>query len=79
MKRLDAEGSSELLREHLESARVYLAGSMPTEYELALSMASETLDDLPDEVRDPDLRSRIKAFLQHGLEQRAEPQASKTR
>lgn len=54
------EAQCELLREHLESARVYLVGSMPTEYALSVQMAGEALSC----VNDPGLRTRIQAFLQ---------------
>jgi hypothetical protein len=48
-----------LLREHLESARVYLIGLMPTEYALSLKMAEESLDC----VSDTNLRNRIEEFI----------------
>lgn len=51
-----------LLREHLESARIYLAGSMPEEYALSLTMAAETVNC----VSDPHLRKRITDFI-HGV------------
>jgi hypothetical protein len=50
----------ELLREHLESARIYLAGSMPAEFALSLQMAEDALES----VSDPDLRARIERFIQ---------------
>jgi hypothetical protein len=49
----------ELLREHLENARVYLAGLMPDEYALNLKMAEEVLNCVSDE----NLRRRIQAFI----------------
>ena len=52
-----------LLREHLESARVYLLGLMPAEYALSLKMAEESLDC----VSDSNLRKRIENFI-HGAE-----------
>ena len=52
-----------LLREHLESARVYLVGLMPAEYAFRLRMAEEALDG----VSDRDLRERIQEFI-HGAE-----------
>ena len=50
-----------LLREHLESARVYLVGLMPAEYALSLKMAEQSLDC----VSDSNLRNRIEKFI-HG-------------
>jgi hypothetical protein len=55
----ETEAQCELLREHLESARVCLVGLMPTEYALSLQMAGEALDS----VTDPDLRARIESFI----------------
>ncbi|MBZ5675653.1 MAG: hypothetical protein LAP61_15540 [Acidobacteriia bacterium] len=57
----ETEAKCGLLREHLESARVYLLGLMPAEYALSLKMAEEALDC----VSDPDLRNRIEKFI-HG-------------
>jgi hypothetical protein len=51
----------ELLREHLESARVYLVGLIPEEYAFSLKMAEEALNCLSDH----DLRERIEDFI-HG-------------
>ena len=51
------------LREHLESARVYLLGLMPAKYALSLKMAEGALDC----VSDPGLRNRIEQFI-HGAE-----------
>lgn len=59
----ETEAQCELLREHLESARVYLVGLMPTEYAFSLQMAGEALNC----VSNPDLRSRIEKFI-HGSE-----------
>ena len=56
----ETETECELLREHLESARTYLIGSMPAEYQLSLEMASEVLDCIADE----NLRRRAAAFIQ---------------
>jgi hypothetical protein len=50
-----------LLREHLESARVYLVGLIPEEYAFSLKMAEEALNCLSDH----DLRERIEDFI-HG-------------
>ena len=55
-----------LLREHLESARVYLVGLMPAEYALSLKMAEQSLDC----VSDNDLRTRLQKFI-HGAEVRS--------
>jgi len=54
------EAQCELLREHLESARTYLVGAMPAEFELSLKMAKETLNC----VSNAELRSRIEDFIQ---------------
>ena len=55
----------EPLREHLESARVYLVGLMPAEYGLSLKLAAEALDCVPN----VDLRARIENFI-HGTERK---------
>jgi hypothetical protein len=57
------ESQCELLREHLESARVYLVGLMPVEYAFSLKMAAEALNC----VSDHDLRARLEHFI-HGSE-----------
>jgi hypothetical protein len=59
----ETESQCELLREHLESARVYLVGLMPIEYAFSLKMAGEALNC----VSDRDLRARIEQFI-HGSE-----------
>lgn len=48
-----------LRREHLESARFYLLGSMPDEYRFSLGLAKGILPDLHDKV----LRDRVTDFL----------------
>ncbi len=54
-----AESQCELLREHLESARNYLLGSMPEEYQLSLRLANENLNC----INNPDLRHRATDIL----------------
>jgi hypothetical protein len=49
-----------LLREHLDSARFYLHGSMPVEYRFSLGLARDLVPDLPDK----GLRDRVMDFLQ---------------
>ena len=49
-----------LLREHLEAARSFLLGSMPTEYHFSLGLAEGVLS----EIKDQNLRTRAKEFLQ---------------
>ena len=61
----ETEAQCELLREHLESARVYLVGLMPAEYALSLKMAEEALNC----VSDHNLRKRIEEFI-HGPERK---------
>lgn len=56
----ESEAQCELLREHLESARTYLVGSMPAELDLSLRMAREALNC----VSNPELRSRLEDFIQ---------------
>lgn len=56
----ESEAQCELLREHLEGARTYLLGSMPTEYALSLRMADESLNC----VSNRSLRARIEHFIQ---------------
>jgi len=53
------ESQCELLREHLESARQYLLGSMPTEYGLSLQLAHQALNCISSEER----RTRVKSML----------------
>ena len=55
----ETEAQCEVLREHLESARVYLVGLMPAEYAFSLKMAEEVLNC----VSDPNLRKRIEDFI----------------
>lgn len=52
-----------LMREHLEEARWYLIGSMTQEYLVTLRLAKRLLADL----RDQDLRERIRIFLKSQL------------
>ena len=58
-----AESQCELLREHLESARHYLLGSMPVEYKLSLQLASQALDCISDEDRRGRVREAILEML----------------
>ena len=62
LKQLDkgTEDDCDLLREHLQSARASLVGSMPAEYALSLNMAGEALNCVSDET----LRTRIQDFIQ---------------
>jgi len=55
----ETEAQCEVLREHLESARVYLVGLMPAEYAFSLKMAEEVLDCVSDQT----LRTRIEDFI----------------
>jgi hypothetical protein len=57
----ETEAQCEVLREHLESARLYLVGLMPAEYAFSLKMAEEALNC----VSDHNLRKRIEDFI-HG-------------
>jgi hypothetical protein len=54
-----AEAQCKSLREHLESARMSLLGSMPTEYALNLEMAGQALNCISDH----SLRARIQNFV----------------
>ena len=67
LEELGKEGGvqCEALREHLESARIYLMGLMPAEYALSLQLAGEALSC----VSNVDLRARIEEFI-HGTEGR---------
>lgn len=49
----------DLLREHLEAARIYCLGDMPAEYQLNLRLAIESLDC----IQDPARRHRMKQTL----------------
>jgi hypothetical protein len=55
----ETEAQCEVLREHLESARVYLVGLMPAEYAVSLKLAEEVLNC----VSNNNLRKRIEAFI----------------
>ena len=57
------EAQCELLREHLEGARVYLVGCMPVEYRLSLELAEEALNCVTND----ELRQRIESFIQNQL------------
>ena len=48
-----------LMREHLEAARFYLLGAMPSEYQFNLDLAEGLLSELDDK----ELQDRIRAFL----------------
>jgi len=48
-----------LLREHLEAARFYLHGAMPSEYQFNLGL----IEGLLPELEDTKLRDRISEFL----------------
>jgi hypothetical protein len=50
---------SGLMREHLEAARFYLLGVMPSEYEFNLQLADGMLTDIEDK----ELQARLAAFL----------------
>jgi hypothetical protein len=49
-----------LMREHLESARFYLTGTMPEEYDFALGLAQQVLPD----VENKDVQAKLEDFLQ---------------
>jgi hypothetical protein len=58
----DLEGrpdAAALVREHLESARACLLGSMPQEYEFNLKLVNDLVPDLDDE----SLRTRVADFI----------------
>ena len=57
--RKETDANCELLREHLQSARVYLVGLMPTEYAFSLKMAGDALDC----VSDHKVRARLEEFI----------------
>lgn len=70
----ESEAQCELLREHLESARVSLVGAMPSEYALNLEMAGQALNC----VSDHNLRARIEDFIRGaGAIQEGRPHAGK--
>ncbi len=55
---------SELLQEHLNSARQYLVGGMPAEYRFNLKLAYEDLHT----VSDKDLRFKLDRFIQRQVD-----------
>jgi len=58
-----AESQCELLREHLESARHYLLGSMPAEYKLSLQLATQALGCITDAERRKRVTQAIEEML----------------
>ena len=58
-----SESQCELLREHLETARNYLLGAMPVEYELSLQLATQALDCITDKDRRRRVESAIAEML----------------
>jgi hypothetical protein len=54
-----AESQCELLREHLESARQYLQGSMEREYKLGLQLANQAINCISDHER----RKRVQKMI----------------
>jgi hypothetical protein len=56
----EIEAQCALLREHLDGARPYLAGAMPTEYALSSKAADEALNC----VSNRGLRARLEHFIQ---------------
>ena len=48
-----------LLREHLQAARFYLLGAMPSEYQFSLGLAEELLP----EIEEKNLQDRLREFL----------------
>lgn len=61
------ESQCELLREHLESARTYILGDMPEEYQLSLRLAIEAIDCIADEAR----RHRVNEILSELMAEKA--------
>ena len=57
--RAAAQAQCQLLREHLESARISLVGAMPAEYALNLQMAEQALNCISGR----NLRVRIEQFI----------------
>lgn len=79
---------SSLLREHLQSARVYLLGAMPDEYEFSLAAAMETASELTDAAEQNLVRREVEALLRdaeeaaaprHARHQHRRPPYSRTR
>jgi glutamate synthase domain-containing protein 3 len=59
----ETEAQCELLREHLESARISLVGAMPAEYALSMQLAREAANCITDH----DLRRRIEKFAERAV------------
>ena len=57
----ETEAPCELIREHLESARISLVGAMPAEYAFCMKLAREAANRITDH----DLRTRIEKFTEH--------------
>jgi hypothetical protein len=60
----ETEASSDLLREHLESARQSLVGAMPAEYRFNLKLAYETLHTVVDQK----LRLKLERFIERQVD-----------
>ncbi len=60
----ETEANSALLREHLESARQYLVGAMPIEYQFNLKLAYEALDSVSDQ----NLRFKLERFIKRQVD-----------
>jgi len=58
-----SESECELLREHLESARTYRLGAMPTEYAISLRLANEALNCISNADRRRRVQEMIAAML----------------
>jgi hypothetical protein len=58
-----SESQCELLREHLESARHYLLGSMEKEYVLSLQLAKQALNCISDADRKRRMEKLIADML----------------
>ena len=57
----EPDSSEGLMREHLDTARLYLLNSMPEEYSLNMKLARELLPNIEDKA----LKARIGEVLEH--------------
>ena len=69
---------SNLLREHLQSARVYLLGGMPEEYGFSLATAKETAAELTDATEQGLVSREVDALL-HEAEEAGTPSQARHR
>lgn len=59
------DDQKDLLLEHLNAAKMYLIGSMPTEYQYSLHSAKEVADELADSALQKRVKEQIDGLDPH--------------